>query len=128
MDILIESTKDFEQDLEQFSKTEKFNIIKTMNHYFELLSKDKNLFYQYSEQLRKIHLNKHYDSSIYSLKINEKIRIILTIDDDPIYDSTIVTLFRVVTTEEALKAYTSVAESLYQDFTVENQEVEVHSS
>jgi Txe/YoeB family toxin of Txe-Axe toxin-antitoxin module len=128
MEILIESTKEFEQDLEQFTKAEKFNIIKTMNNYFEFISTDKTLFYQHSEQLRKINLNANYDSSIYSLKINEETRIILTIDDDPIYDCTIITLFRVVNVEEALKAYTSVAESLYQDFTVENQEVEVHSN
>ncbi|YAF97882.1 MAG: hypothetical protein AB3A66_09605 [Nodularia sp. CChRGM 3473] len=128
MDILIESTKEFEQDLEKFSNTEKFKIIKKLNRYVELLSKDKNLIYQNSTQLREIRLNKNYDSSIYSLRINEKIRIILTIDDDPIFERTLITLFRAVKPEDAPKAYNSVAESLYQDFTVENQEVKVHSS
>ncbi|MBE9049263.1 hypothetical protein IQ243_02360 [Nostocales cyanobacterium LEGE 11386] len=128
MDILIESTKEFEQDLEKFSNTEKFKIIKKLNRYVELLSKEKNLIYQNSTQLREIRLNKNYDSSIYSLRINEKIRIILTIDDDPIFERTLITLFRAVKPEDAPKAYNSVAESLYQDFTVENQEVKVHSS
>ena len=128
MDILIESTKDFEQDLEQFSNTEKFKIIKKLNRYVELLSVDTNLFYKNSTQLRNIRLNENYDSSIYSLKINEKIRIILTIDDDPIFDRTVITLFRAVKPEDAQQAYNSVAETLYQDFTVENQEIGVHSS
>ncbi len=130
MDILIESTKDFEQDLEQFSNTEKFKIIKKLNRYVELLSIDTTLFYKNSTQLRNIRLNENYDSSIYSLRINEKIRIILTIDDDPIFDRTVITLFRAVKPEDAHKAYNSVAETLYQDFTVENQECEceVHSS
>ncbi|MBH8552184.1 hypothetical protein I8751_07325 [Nostocaceae cyanobacterium CENA357] len=128
MDILIESTKEFEQDLENFSNTEKFKIIKKLNRYVELISIDKKMFYQNSTQLRKIRLNKNYDSSIYSLKINEKIRIILTIDDDPIFDQTVITLFRVVKAEDAPKAYNSVAEFIYQDFTVENQELEVHST
>ncbi|HYW20018.1 MAG TPA: hypothetical protein VE956_12045 [Nodularia sp. (in: cyanobacteria)] len=128
MDILIESTKDFEQDLEQFSNTEKFKIIKKLNRYVELLSIDTKLFYKYSTQLRNIRLNENYDSSIYSLRINEKIRIILTIDDDPIFDRTVITLFRAVKAEDAQKAYNSVAETLYQDFTIENQEFEVHSS
>ncbi|AHJ27118.1 hypothetical protein PN465_23035 [Nodularia spumigena CS-584] len=128
MDILIESTKDFEQDLEQFSNTEKFKIIKKLNRYVELLSIDTNLFYKNSTQLRNIRLNENYDSSIYSLRINEQIRIILTIDDDPIFDRTVITLFRAVKAEDATKAYNSVAETLYQDFTVENQEIEVHSS
>ncbi len=128
MDIIIESTKEFEQDLENFSNTEKFKIIKKLNRYVELISTDKKMFYQNSTQLRNIRLNKNYDSSIYSLKINEKIRIILTIDDDPIFDQTVITLFRVVKAEDAPKAYNSVAEFIYQDFTVENQELEVHST
>ena len=128
MDILIESTKDFEQDLEQFSNTEKFKIIKKLNRYVELLSTNTNLFYKNSTQLRNIRLNENYDSSIYSLRINDKIRIILTIDDDPIFDRTVITLFRAVKPEDAPKAYNSVAETLYQDFTIENQDIEVHSS
>lgn len=126
MDILIESTKEFEQDLEKFSNTEKFKIIKKLNRYVELLSENKKLIYQNSTQLREIRLNENYDSSIYSLRINEKIRIILTIDDDPIFERILITLFRVVKPEEAPKAYNSVAETLYQDFTVENQEVKVN--
>ncbi|MEA5581513.1 hypothetical protein VB620_09190 [Nodularia harveyana UHCC-0300] len=127
MDILIESTKDFEQDLEQFSNTEKFKIIKKLNRYVELLGIDTKLFYKNSTQLRNIRLNENYDSSIYSLRINQQIRIILTIDDDPIFDRTVITLFRAVKPEDAAKAYNSVAETIYQDFTVENQECEVHS-
>jgi Txe/YoeB family toxin of Txe-Axe toxin-antitoxin module len=127
MDVLIESTRDFEQDLEQFSNTEKFKIIKKLNSYVELLSIDKNLFYKHSAQLRNIRLKENYDSSIYSLRINENLRIILTIDDDPIFERTVITLFRAVKAEDAAKAYNSVAETLYQDFTIENQEIEVPS-
>ncbi|WP_071189142.1 hypothetical protein [Trichormus sp. NMC-1] len=128
MDILIESTKDFEKDLEQFTDTEKFRIIKEMNLYFELLSSENNSFYQNSEQLRNIKLNHSYDSTIYSLKINEQQRIILTIDDDPIFGCILVTLFRIVNAEDAQKAYNAIAEFIYQDFTVdENLEVKVTS-
>ncbi|MBD2629357.1 hypothetical protein [Trichormus variabilis] len=128
MDILIESTKDFEKDLEQFTDTEKFRIIKEMNCYFELLSSENNSFYQNSEQLRNIKLNHSYDSTIYSLKINDTQRIILTIDDDPIFGCILVTLFRIVKAEDAQKAYNAIAEFIYQDFTVdEDLEVKVTS-
>ncbi|MEA5550259.1 hypothetical protein VB713_04550 [Anabaena cylindrica UHCC 0172] len=126
MDILIESTKDFEKDLERFSDTEKFKIIKEMNRNFELLSSENNSFYQHSEQLRNIKLNHSYDSTIYSLKINDQQRVILTIDDDPIFGCILVTLFRIVKMEDAQQAYNAIAEFIYQDFTVdENQEVKV---
>ncbi|MFM2064031.1 MAG: hypothetical protein RLZZ507_3702 [Cyanobacteriota bacterium] len=127
MDILIESTKDFEKDLEKFSDTEKFRIIKEMNLNFELLSSENNSFYEHSEQLRNIKLNHDYDSTIYCLKINDHQRIILTIDDDPIFGCILITLFRIVNYKNAQKAYNAVAEMIYQDFTVEeNQDLEVN--
>ncbi|MBK1988611.1 hypothetical protein A0J48_013860 [Sphaerospermopsis aphanizomenoides BCCUSP55] len=127
MDILIESTKDFEKDLEKFTDTEKFRIIKEMNRNFELLSSENNSFYEHSEQLRNIKLNHDYDSTIYCLKINEQQRIILTIDDDPIFGCILITLFRIVNVEEAQQAYNAIAELIYQDFTVEeNQDLEFH--
>ena len=127
MDILIESTKDFETDLEKFTDTEKFKIIKEMNSHFALLSSHNHSFYEHSEQLRNIKLNHDYDSTIYCLKINPERRIILTIDDDPIFGCILITLFRLVDTVNAQKAYNAVAEMIYQDFTVEeNQDLEIH--
>lgn len=130
MDILIESTKDFEKDLENFTDTEKFRVIKEMNCYFQLLSSDNNSnnsFYEYTEQLRNIKLNHFYDSTIYCLKINQQQRIILTIDDDPIFGCILITLFRIVNPENAEKAYNAVATMIYQDFIVEeNQDLQIH--
>ena len=127
MEILIESTKEFEQDLEKFTNREKFKVIKKLNRYVELISKNKNLLENQAFKLKDIKFSAEYDSSLYALIIDKNLRIILTIDDDPIFDTTVVTLFRVVSTEDASKAYSSVAESLYQDFSVNNQEIEVRS-
>jgi len=128
MDLLFESTKEFEQDLEQFNKTDRYTIIKQINQSFEMLLTDKSLFYQNTNQFQKIKVAKNYDSSLYSLKIDKTIRLIFTIDEDPIFDRTLITLFRVVNAEDASKVYISIAKSLYQDFMVENQEIEVYSS
>ncbi|MDZ8184734.1 MAG: hypothetical protein RMX96_07785 [Nostoc sp. ChiSLP02] len=128
MEILIESTKEFEQDLEYFNNKQKFNIIKKLNQYIELMSKNKKILDRYAVKFNNIKLNTNYDSSLYSLKIDKDIRIILTIDDDPIFDRTVITLFRTVKAEDALAAYISVADSLYEDFSIEHQEIGVHSS
>ncbi|MBD2449242.1 hypothetical protein H6G76_19190 [Nostoc sp. FACHB-152] len=128
MEILIESTKEFEQDLEKFTNREKFKVIKKLNRYVELISKNKKLLENQAFKLKDIKFSAEYDSSLYALVIDKNLRIILTIDDDPIFDATVVTLFRVVCTEDASKAYGSIAESLYQDFSMKNQEIEVHSS
>ncbi|MGC1394342.1 MAG: hypothetical protein WA828_08675 [Coleofasciculaceae cyanobacterium] len=121
MKLVIESTKKFEEELEAFSETEKLLIIEKMNQYFQMLSADKVSFYRRLDQVKKLRLINQYDSSLYTLKINNKIRLILTIDEDPIYDQTIITLFRVVKLSDISKAYDSVAESLYQDL-ITNQE------
>jgi len=128
MEILIESTKEFEQDLEKFTNREKFKVIKKLNRYVELISKNKKLLENQAFKLKDIKFSAEYDSSLYALIIDKNLRIILTIDDDPIFDATVITLFRVVRTEDASNVYSSVAESLYQDFSVKNQEIEVHSS
>lgn len=130
MEILIQSTKEFEQDLAGFSQVNKDNIIEQINKIFQLiLNEPEKLFQNLTlTQLKKIKLDKDYDSSLYSLRLQPKIRVILTIDDDPIFDRKLITLFKIVKPEDAAKAYSSVAEILYQDFIVENQEFEVHSS
>lgn len=121
MKLVIESTKKFEKELEAFSETEKLLIIEKMNQYFQMLSTDKASFSRRLYQVKKLRLSNQYDSSLYTLKINHKIRLILTIDEDPIFDQTIITLFRVVQHSDISKAYDSVAESLYQDL-ITNQE------
>lgn len=121
MKLVIESTKKFEEELQAFNETEKLLIIEKMNQYFQMLSADKVSFYRRLDQVKKLRLINQYDSSLYTLKINNKIRLILTIDEDPIYDQTIITLFRVVKISDISKAYDSVAESLYQDL-ITNQE------
>lgn len=51
---------------------------------------------------------------IYILKVTRKIRVILTIDEDPLFNQFIIKLLRVVSTDEAERAYMSVSQSLYQ--------------
>jgi hypothetical protein len=127
MDILIQSTKEFEQDLKSFSNHDKSLIIDKMNQYFPLIKNDINSLLQTETltQLPKIQLINNYDSSLYVLKINAQIRLILTIDDDPIFDRIIITLFRVVNSAETLEAYLATAKSLYKEFKLEKEELEV---
>ncbi|MBH8566526.1 hypothetical protein I8748_30975 [Nostoc sp. CENA67] len=130
MEILIQSTKEFERDLAGFSQVNKDNIIEQINKVCQLILHEPETLFQKiaHSQFQKIKLDKDYDSSLYFLRLKPAMRLILTIDDDPIFDRKLITLFRIVKPEDAAKAYSSVAEILYQDFTIENQEVEVHSS
>jgi|GEM_PF-2671373 len=48
MDLLIESTKEFEQDLAAFSTTKKANIIEQMNTIFQIILDDLESLYRRS--------------------------------------------------------------------------------
>jgi hypothetical protein len=57
------------------------------------------------------------------MQISPESRIILTVDEDPIFDQVILTLFRVANRDDFNKAYQVVVESLYKDLL--RQELEV---
>ena len=113
MDIVFESTEQFEQELKEFSESERYKIINQVNLCSQLPNE-----YNASnrlEQLDKISLINGYESSLYSLKVSADLRGILTIDEDPIFDQFTITLFRVVNRSDARKAYQAVARAIYQD-------------
>ncbi len=122
MNILIESTNKFEQDLENLTENDKLFVINKINHYTQLFIKHKNAFYQ-----KLIHITLPYisdeESSLYILKISNLLRAIITVDEDPIFEQTIFTLFRVVKSEDVGKAFATTAESIYQDLKYRNQEL-----
>ena len=124
MDIVFESTEQFEQELKTFSESERYNIISQVNLCSQLLPNGYSVSNSL-EQLEKISLINDYDSSLYSLKVSPDIKAILTIDEDPIFDRFTITLFRVVNREDARKAYQEVARAIYQDLMLEDKQVQV---
>ncbi len=107
-------TDDFERDLKRFSQTERDLIADRINFYCEHLINDKRFFYQNTYVSRLIRLQGDFDSSLYILRLNPEIRVVLSVDDDPIFGQIIVTLFRVVKRKNIDKAFNSVAETLYK--------------
>lgn len=115
MDILIESTKSFEQDIERLGKDEKAIAVKKINDCASLFPTQKVDVYRKLRRLPLFSGLNGYESSLYTLKISQKLRVILTVDEDPIFGQVIFTLFRVVKHDDLDKAYQCIAESLYQE-------------
>ncbi|MCE2888176.1 MAG: hypothetical protein ACK6BS_07460 [Pseudanabaena sp.] len=121
MDILIESTSRFEQDLSSMSEGEKDIAIQKINECAALFPEHKINAYR---KLSRLPLNiSGYDSSLYTMRISPESRIILAVDEDPIFGQVILTLFRVANRDDFNKAYQVVVESLYKDLL--RQELEV---
>jgi len=112
MNLLFNSTKKFEKDLKKFSVTDQKKIISKINFYS---SNGESLFHQNAYRPIKLILPDDDGSSLYVIKISKDIRVILTFEDDPIFDQTVVTLFRVVRHNSLEKAFKGIAESLYQN-------------
>lgn len=115
MDILIESTRGFEKDLDKLSKVDKEMTVKKINECASLFPSQKQAFYKNLSLIPLPSGLNEYDSSLYLLKVSHKLRAIWSVDEDPIFGQVIFTLFRVVKSDDLDKAIRSIAESLYQE-------------
>jgi hypothetical protein len=115
MDILIESTRGFEKDIDKLSEEQKAATIKKINDCASFFPIQKADVYRKLHRLPLISVINGYESSLYTLKVSYQLRLILSVDEDPIFGQVIFTLFRVVKHDDLDKVYRSVAESLYQD-------------
>ena len=116
MDILIESTQEFEQDLAYLDREEKRQVRDCINDFIALFP-DRKI--EGEEQLLQpclLELIREYESSLYILPISLRLHIILAIDEDPIFRQIVFTLFRAIAPQEAEKIYQQIAKSLYQEF------------
>jgi hypothetical protein len=114
MDLVFEATKGFEKDLDQLDKSERNRIIEKINEKCQLLLSDRRAFRRGLIQPCRLKLAIGFKSSLYALKVPADWRVILAVDDDPIFDQILVTLLRVVRDAELTKAYQETAQVLYQ--------------
>lgn len=115
MDVLIESIRNFEKDLERLSEEEKVLAIEKINDCASLFPTRKAYVYSKLCPLPLLSDINGYESSLYTLKVSQKLKVILAVDEDPIFGQVIFTLFRVVKQDDLDKAYKDIAEMLYQE-------------
>ncbi len=123
MEIIIESTQSFGNSLAQLNQECKQLVIEKINDCTQQFSKDKMRIYKNLEQFKFLPLPNNYQSSLYVLKVSLNLRVILTIDEDPIFSQTIFTLFDVVEPQDLEKMHQEIAADLYQYLITIGQEV-----
>lgn len=114
MTLRFDSTKQFEKELEQFASEERSGIIEKLNRYCMLIESDPAEFYKKTFQPVKPELTDD-ESTLYSLRVNRDTGIVMAVDEDPLFDQTIITLFHVVTPSDLEKTFKRIAKSLYQE-------------
>ena len=123
MEIIIESTQRFETSITQLNQESKQSVIEKINDCTQQFCKDKMHEYKDLDQLKFLPLPNNYQSSLYTLRVSPNLRVILTIDEDPIFSQTIFTLFDIVEPQDLEQSHKEIAADIYQDLTKVNQEI-----
>ena len=116
MNLLFNTTKDFENDLSNFEEATRSKITERVNLVAQAWIHDKEAFARSTRQPSAIALDYGYQSSLYVVQIQPEIYVLLTIEDDPIFDQVVVTLLRVVEHAQLDATYLALIEALYRDF------------
>ena len=114
MNVLFQATKKFEKDLRDLPADDAQRVISQLNKNCSLLKQDPTAFYRTVNKPLIVKLKEGMDSTLYSMRAGRDLRILLAVDDDPLFDQTIFTLLRVIQHKDLSKAYKGIAESLYQ--------------
>ena len=80
-----------------------------------MLRDNRRAFFARVQRPPSVQLKGGFTSSLYSLRADRDVRIIMAVDDDPVFAQTMVTLFRVVPHGELEQSFRSIARMLYRN-------------
>jgi mRNA-degrading endonuclease YafQ of YafQ-DinJ toxin-antitoxin module len=115
IDVRIDIDKKFDKDLKKLTSVEKSMIEKKINLIIDLIRAEQSTS-QHLSKIHKFHFGADMDSSLYVLRVNKDLRIILTSEEDPLFNEHILTLLRVVRHDDLDKTFKGIGESLFQSF------------
>ena len=116
VNLLFNTTEDFETDLSNFDQLARERIAERVNLVAGEWIHDKKAFARSARQPFAITLDDGYESSLYAVEVGPKIVALLTIEDDPIFGQIVVTLLRVVESAQLDAIVKTSVETLYRDF------------
>lgn len=113
--IVERTTAAFRRDRDRLSPADQSRVQDSLKSAYAMLGENRPAFFSKVYQPLQIQLKGGLGSSLYVLRVNPAIRLILTVDDDPVFGQTLFTLFRIVRHPELGRALRSVAQTIYGD-------------
>ena len=111
--IIVKIVESFDQDIKKLSPQDSQKVNHKLDLVFSHIQQGNIQFL--TNNLKKLSIPiSTYTSSLYILKIDRKLRIILFFEDDPIFSQKIVTLLRVFVFGDFEKIIKGLTESYYQ--------------
>jgi hypothetical protein len=114
MELEFRITQSFDDDMKVLSAADQSKVKDDINFVSGSLLNGKAAFMQKASMPYIFNLKGGLDSSLYLVRIDGDKRMIVTVDDDPIFDKVSVTLFRLIGDKDAEIVYKEVGEKLYK--------------
>jgi hypothetical protein len=113
LELVFESTRGFEDDIGRIPAESRSRVVDEINDRCRMILEDRPAF--------EANLSRPFDppvpdalqSTLSVMAIREGYRVILAVDDDPLFGRVLVTLLRVVEAQDETVAYRSAASMLY---------------
>jgi hypothetical protein len=109
-------TEAFDHDIKCLLLAQQKRIKTTINSISGSLLNGKSRFIESASMPHIFNLKDGYDSSLYLVGVGEGKKIVVAVDDDPIFNRLLLTLFRLVDEEKGNVTYKEVGEQLYKSF------------
>ena len=108
-------TPGFRHDFDRLSPDDRARLLESLRCSYALLRDNPRSFFAKAQRPLPIHLKGGLSSSLCSLRVGRDIRLIMTVDDDPVFGQILVPLFRAVRHDEVDRSYRSIAHLLYRN-------------
>ncbi len=116
MDTAFLEDQRFAAEVRRLSSVDRQRVYATIEKLAKSAVSNRESFQRKLQPSRRIRLGDKLQSTLYVARVGPKLRLLFTLDDDPLFDRIMVTLFRLVKADDVDKAYHQVAQSLYEDF------------
>jgi hypothetical protein len=116
MFLTVNSTAGFERDLKILARSEQKLVLRRVQEYRDMIMSSGGRIPRAGlYRPHAIRLKNGFTSSLSVLRAQADIQIILTVDEDPLFNQIIITVLRAVRSKDLKSAFDSVARSLYQN-------------
>lgn len=111
-------TESFDNDIKKLPEAQQNRIKDEINHVSGSLLNGRSSFMEKASMPYVFSLKGGLDSSLYVVKVDEDKKMVVAVDDDPIFNKVLLTMYRPVDENDAGQIYKEVGEQLYKSIGV----------
>ena len=115
MDVRVDIESKFDKDIKKLSQKENEIISKRINYLINIIREGDNVS-SHIRKLPNVIFPNGISTSLHVFRVGMNLRILLTFEEDPLFDEFVLTLFRAVRKSDLELVYKGLAQSLYQSF------------